>query len=157
MAKVEIRRPYFEVNRNGYTRLVILWGRYAIKIPSTRKIYTRAGAGAFIRGLKSNRQESRYSKLGWVEICPVYFCFPWGLLLVMRRATPLLLEDWQNFDYVAFVQHDKLVRKVDKKQLEQIARVSVDPKDGLVPVECKQDSFGIVDNRIVAIDYGGFR
>ena len=50
----------------------------------------------------------------------------------MRRAIPLTREEWQAFDSVTWRQQEGYE----------------------VPVEDKMDSFGWVDGRIVAVDYG---
>lgn len=76
-------------------------------------------------------QEHEFSATGWPELCPVLFSVPGGWLLVMRRAKPLSDAEW----------------------------CSVHPEWGyreeyVVPVEMKRDSFGVLDGRIVAIDYG---
>jgi hypothetical protein len=74
-----------------------------------------------------------YSKFGWPELCPVVFHLPGGWLVVMPRAAPLSDEQIDGFDFGAYLM----------------------PDDGrAIPAEPKGDSFGIVNGRIVAIDYG---
>lgn len=117
-----------EWNRQGVTREVILVGRWAVKLP--KLIY---GWQKFLCGLLANMQEASFSKAGWPELCPVVFAIPGGWLLVMKRAQPLSAEQWQAFDARSFVEGNP---------------------DYVIPAETKQDSFGTLDGRVVAIDYG---
>lgn len=116
-----------EWNRQGITREVILIGRYAIKIP--KLIY---GWQKFLCGLLANMQEAQFAATRWPELCPVVFSIPGGWLIVMRRAEMLNDAEWAEFDPVAFVNGS----------------------DYIVPAETKRDSFGMLDGRIVAVDYG---
>lgn len=111
----------------GTTRRVILVGRYAIKVP--RVDY---GWQAILGGLLANMREWSFSCAGWPELCPVLWRIPGGFLIVMRRARPLTDEEWTAFDYDSFIETD----------------------DYFVPVDYKYGSFGILDGRIVAVDYG---
>lgn len=116
-----------EWNRRGITREVVLTRRYAIKVP--RMVY---GWRMFLCGLLANMQERAFGRCGWPELCPVVFSLPGGWLVVMRRAQPLSAAEWAAFDAVTFCN--------------QAHRV--------LPVEHKQDSFGKIDGRVVAVDYG---
>jgi hypothetical protein len=117
-----------EWNRQGITREVILTRRYAIKIPKLA-----CGWKHFLWGLLANMQERTLSKAGWPELCPVVFSLPGGWLLVMRRAGILTDADWASFNAKAFCETPNY----------------------FVPAEqWKQDSFGKIDGRIVAVDYG---
>lgn len=116
-----------EWNRIGITREVILIGRYALKVP--KLIY---GWRLFLCGLLANMQEAEFGKSGWAQLCPVVWSIPGGWLVVQRRADPMTDDVWTNFDAEAFCVTD----------------------DYILPVEFKQDSFGILDGRIVAVDYG---
>ena len=112
----------------GTTRIVILIGSFAIKIPN----FTN-GWDLFLTGLLCNQQEKVFSRTGWKELCPVIFAVPGGWFNVMIRARPLTEEEWSGFDYEGFVSR----------------------KDGRVPAENKRCSFGVVMERnIVAVDYG---
>lgn len=115
--------------RYGVTREVILTRRYAIKVPRLS-----FGWRNFLHGLLGNMQEAAFSAAGWPELCPVEFSIPGGWLLVMRRAEPLSDADWERFDAMSFRETE----------------------DYIVPVEAKQDSFGWLDGRIVAVDYGSY-
>lgn len=78
----------------------------------------------FLRGLLANMQEAEFSLTEWPELCPVSFSIPLGLLVVMPYCRPLSEEEWP------------------------------DRGEYMVPVEMKPDSFGILEGRIVAVDYG---
>lgn len=110
----------------GSTRIVLLIGQYAIKVP------TVVEWRLFLLGLLANLQEVKFSRTQWPKLCPVVFSVPLGILLVMRRATPLSRQEFDDFDFDAFVETDEYV----------------------VPVENKLDSFGWLNGRIVAVDYG---
>ena len=118
------------VSTRGATRLVILTKRYAIKLP---RIWWRSPDRwqMFLYGLLANMQERKFARTGWPELCPVVWSTPGGWCVVMRRAEPLA-EDLTEEQYTAFVEHDEYY----------------------VPAEHKTDSFGILDGRLVAIDYG---
>jgi len=110
----------------GTTRMVFLVGDYAIKVPSL------AEYRLFLCGLLANLQEASFSKTQWDELCPVILSVPLGLMVVMKRCIPLTREQFFSLDYGKFVHKE----------------------DYQVPVENKLDSFGILDGRIVAVDYG---
>lgn len=112
--------------RHGSTRIVFLIGSYAIKLPDFTCEWR-----LFLQGLLANMQERVFWTTKWAKLCPVVFSLPGGWLVVMQRARPmtesefaLMDEDWLN------------------------------EENGVVPSEFKQNSFGWVDGRIVAIDYG---
>lgn len=113
--------------RHGSTRVVLLIGRWALKLPS---LYSWPH---FLRGLLCNMQEAMFSATGWPELCPVVLSIPGGWLVVMPRAHPISREEFFSMDYESFVQRP----------------------DHVVPVERKLDSFGMLDGRLVAVDYGG--
>jgi hypothetical protein len=112
----------------GTHRTTYLIGSLAIKRP-VFKTYKM-----FLHGLLANLQEATFSKTKWPELCPVLFSLPLGLLVVMERAEPLTTDEYIN-----------LVRNFKE---------FVDKKDYIVPVENKIDSFGKIDGKIVAVDYG---
>jgi hypothetical protein len=111
----------------GTTRIVFLIGKIAIKIPSITEYRL------FLHGLLANMQEVTFSKTKWIELCPILFHIPFGFLVVMKRATPLTREQFETFNIDEFREN---------------------PDHLLTFVEAKMDSFGIVDGRIVAVDYG---
>lgn len=111
----------------GCTRLVLLLGPWAIKVPNF--LY---GWRAFLNGLMGNMQEVTLSGCGWPELCPVLWRVLGGFLIVMRRARILTDGEFVAFDAAAFCECG----------------------DYVVPAEPKSDSFGWLDGRIVAVDYG---
>jgi hypothetical protein len=103
---------------------VILTQRRAWKFPSS-----------FLRGLLANLQETAFSELDWPELCPVVFALPLGLLVVMPRARlcpPAYLDDPRAFEPLLYPVHGQYA----------------------VPAEPKPSSFGLLDGRVVAVDYG---
>jgi hypothetical protein len=86
----------------------------------------------FLLGLLANMQERKFSETGWPELCPVLWSIPGGWLVVMRRARELT-----HYEF-AHVNFDKWV----------------DRGDYIIPVENKRDSFGMIGEQLVAVDYG---
>lgn len=69
------------VSTDGITRIVVLVGRWAIKLP--RWNY---GWGKFVEGVTNNRSEWAYwRKTKSNEVCPTLFSF-WGLFNIMPRV-----------------------------------------------------------------------
>jgi hypothetical protein len=114
----------------GCTRIVFLIGNYAVKIPNFRYEWKH-----FLCGLLSNLNERAFAKMEWPQFCPVVFSFPGGWLLVMRRARQMTREEFDSFDPQAFCEQS----------------------DYVVPAEHKPESFGWLNGRVVAIDYGESR
>lgn len=112
----------------GTHRTTYLIWKLAIKFPVI-KTYKM-----FLHGLLANLQEREFSKAKWPELCPVIFSLPLGLLVVMKRAAPLTTNE-----YIELLRNYKEF---------------VDKEDYIVPVENKMDSFGKLNGKIVAVDYG---
>lgn len=113
---------------HGCSRMVILVGRWAIKVPQTRY-----GWSNFLTGLLCNVREGRCREFPCPEVCPVVLYVPGGFLSVMPRARPLTDEEWAEFDPEGFCERE----------------------DYVVPAEHKRCSFGVMpDGRMVAVDYG---
>jgi len=110
----------------GCTRTVLLIGNFAFKFPSVFEWRL------FLLGLLANMQERLFWTMCSDKLCPVVWSIPCGLLVVMRRAKELTEDEWAEFDVESWL------------------------KDGdyPVPAEPKIDSFGWLDGRIVAVDYG---
>ncbi len=113
----------------GTTRTVILIGKYAFKFP------TIVEWRLFLYGLLGNMQERKF----WQQqpesqhmMCPVLSAIPGGFVTVMRRATPVSVGEW------------------DTKEKEWFDRAVILN----IPVENKPDSWGVLEGRVVAIDYG---
>lgn len=116
----------------GTTRKVILIGSWAIKLPALTEWRL------FLMGLLANMQESQFSRLGWPELCPVIFAAPGGICLIMQRAEPLTRDQFFALDYAEWIKRGEDLPK----------------GEWVIPVENKLDSFGVIGDRIVAVDYG---
>lgn len=128
MRSVELHR--------GASRLVLLLGPWAIKFGWRR--YSHA---EFMTGPESNRFEfSQWRKFRdrTDELCPNIWADRFGLVLVMRRIDRELTD----------VEFAELVfdRWID--------RYSPACPDAHPKVEMKPSSFGWLEGRIIAIDYG---
>ena len=66
------------------------------------------------------------------ELCPVLWGLPGGWLIVMRRAEPLTRAQFDKIDLETWC----------------------DRGDWKIPAELKMDSFGWLDGKLVAVDYG---
>lgn len=113
------------INLTGTTRITILIGNFAVKIPNIRSYRL------FLCGLLNNLSESLlsrhnnlYEEYG-LQLCPVIFSLPGGFMNIMPRA-----EVCTNIPHVARYQ---------------------DLPDC---IERKPDSFGYVKNKLMVIDYG---
>lgn len=121
----------------GVTRTVILTKRWAIKVPCL--VY---GWKYFLYGFLANMQEHDWS--GFDErLCPIRYAAPGGLFVVMPRCQ--MLTDQEFLDLV----HDGWARIVDEETGTEL------PYSRELPVELKTCSFGKLNGRIVAVDYGG--
>lgn len=112
-----------EVKR-GATRLVVLAGNYAVKIPNP------ATWRSFLSGLLSNMEERGMGRLRHPLLCPVLWGIRGGWLVVMPAASPLCEYEFRNY--------------VDVSQFQCVTEA----------IEGKPDSFGWLAGRIVAVDYG---
>lgn len=110
----------------GSSRTAILVHKWAIKLPSL------VGWRNFLHGLLANHQERMFSRAEWPELCPVIWSLPLAVVICMRRVVPLEMSEFELFDFESFVNREGYS----------------------VPVENKLDSFGRLDGRIVAVDYG---
>jgi hypothetical protein len=118
-------KPWLKIITKGCTRLVVLIGPWAFKLPRFD-----LGWKMGLHGLLANMQEHDFAPTDPLA-CPVSFYLPGGWLSVMPRCIPLTDEEWDD------VQHRC-------------------PGSFLpIPVEYrKRDSFGTLNGRVVAVDYG---
>ncbi len=73
----------------GRTRVVILFGQWAIKIPGRMFFY----------GIKANRREASYPKDD--RVCPVIASYLNAFIIIMPRADRLASwEEWENLNYL---------------------------------------------------------
>jgi hypothetical protein len=117
--------------KQGRSRLVVLFGAYAMKFARTDE------AERFADGVEANRLEaSRWSTM--IEpalrerLCPVLFAQPPYDMIVMQRAAPIPPGD---FD------HAKAYR-LSEGEAESIN------------CEIKEADWGVLDGRWVVVDYG---
>ncbi|MGE3757736.1 MAG: hypothetical protein AB7H97_08270 [Pseudobdellovibrionaceae bacterium] len=115
--------------KRGTMRAVLLTSTRAIKFPAF------GSYRAFLEGLRANLEEQdQWCLLRHEKMCPVLWWLPLGFGVVMPRVRPLTEAEFHDFDYVGFA---------DLGNSFSLA------------VECKADSFGVLDGKIVAVDYGG--
>lgn len=115
--------------RYGSARWVILTKRFAFKFPSL------SSWRQFLLGLLANIRESEWHSHD-DRFCPIKLSISGGVLVVMPRCEPLTEAEFATFDYDEFVS--------DKGREFSIVNL----------VENKDDSFGRLGNKIVAVDYG---
>lgn len=119
-----------KINRQGVTRIVILIGEYAIKIPNFTVCHKH-----FLQGCYANWSERDYYKnsinkqyennmVEWVA--PSYFCLWFGLVQIQARCIPLL------------------------KNLNEEQREFYKP---LVWGDNKKENFGWYKGKLVCLDY----
>lgn len=118
------------VNRRGVTRTVILTRRYAVKVPSLRggSLGARSPRGvmrSIVWGIDANLSEIEWS--GTPGVCPVLWSLL-GLVNVYRRCAPVT-GDLADADYDAIGM--------------------------LHPGDRKPENLGLLDGRIVWVDYAG--
>lgn len=126
----------------GCSRMVILIGNYAIKLPNLKYRYPSCLWGLIhnlsesnwykaSQGIFNNGEIQDYDKL----LCPILYANRFGLVVIMKRAQPLP----KTFDCpIVF---------------EWLASRFIKFGDCICPAEKKIDSFGLLNNEIVAIDY----
>lgn len=135
--------------KRGMTREVILIGPWAIKIPSFRN------GKLFLTGMLANMQEREFSHTGWPELCPVKFYVPMGLLVMMPRCKPLSDAEWESLDHRAFCSRSDPYAEINYDLVTgQINGTHADVASYLIPAEHKRCSFGMLNGRVVAVDYG---
>lgn len=108
---------------NGCTRIVLLVGKFAIKIPNFSYCHRH-----FLQGCLANWKEREYSKL--FPDCPkvnkALFCSWFGLVSIQKRV-------------------EVLERHLTKEEVEYFKDVC--------PTDIKNDNFGILKGKVVCIDY----
>lgn len=115
-----------KIVRTGVTRTVILIGRYAVKVPSLRGGSSGARLESLCWGILANRSERQWHDYeGWRgAVAPVVGSWLGGAVQVYPRCLPLPLG----------------------------ARGPL-PRLEPCPGDVKPDNFGILDGRVVRLDY----
>lgn len=109
----------------GVTRHVFLIGNYAVKIPRLNYGYR-----LFLLGLLANHQEHQFSSMKGELICPVIFYLPFGFLSIMPRCRLITEKEYSQLDLTLY------------------DNIPCEKSIG------KYDSYGWLNNKIVALDYG---
>lgn len=112
----------------GCTRWVFLVGKYAVKIPQIKYTWRH-----FLQGLLCNMQEVLFYSTKDERLCPILWHIPGGWMVVMKRCKPLTDTEFNNIDMANTFWNNTPYK---------------------IPVEYKIDSFGKLDGKIVAVDYG---
>jgi hypothetical protein len=116
--------------RIGTTRAVVCVGSLTFKFARSR------------HGARCNRYEARlYRRCDQHRrelLCPPLFCFPFGVILIMRRAHPMTEAEYRHH-----VQYAGLMLKWDYRG----------PGDDEAPFEPKANAWGWIDDQPVAVDY----
>jgi hypothetical protein len=109
----------------GHNRLVLLVGRWALKFPTPVRNWRD-----FLYGLLNNINETHRSRSGNQALCPVLWSVPGGFLVVMPRVRVFSEEEYTPEQARAFAEANS------------------------VPGEHKADSYGLLNGRVVCVDYG---
>lgn len=112
----------------GSTRVVWVGKSYVIKLPPFNR-----GWSAFLRGLISNYNEVRLSKLRIEELAPVPFHLPLGLLVVMPKV---------------------IMKESDLSEWFYVCSISDDAELLSMVVSMTEKSVGRINDKVVAFDYG---
>jgi hypothetical protein len=112
--------------KQGQSRRVVVLPWIAVKFPRNKW------------GARCNAYEAKLyqSTTPWRRklLCPVIWCAPKGILLVMRAATPLTEEELDRAD--------------GSKEWKRVTN-----SNEVLPFEDKATDFGWLDGRIVVMDY----
>ena len=118
------------VIKSGASRVVILLNKYAIKVPRIDSWRL------FLYGLLGNIHEKQWQNQICKYLCPILFYVPGGFLSIMPRCE---VKAGLSAEFIKIVSKD-----LDTDISETILNI----------VEDKDDSVGILNGKIVAIDYG---
>jgi len=117
------------INNNGDTRLVFVFDKYVVKVPRmfskpNNKFYGKVIS--FLNGWTANRNEYIWHKSNlYGYLCPIKYSFLFSLIIIMPKAEPLSEYIYKNIRKRKFGGY-----------------------------EHKQDSYGLLNNKIVIVDYG---
>lgn len=126
--RASIYNGYGIMIKRGSSRIVIFIAGYAFKFPYFLRYEN------FLHGLIANMNERKFWKCKEMRkyLCPVRFFLPFGFLIVMPKCRTLSDEEFNQ---------EELKKFCDREAYK-------------IPAEIKQDSFGYLNGRLVAVDYG---
>lgn len=112
----------------GSSRWIFVIGTLIVKIPSLNSWR------GFLHGLLGNMQEVKFSKMKEAQekLCPIKFYIPFGFLVIMPKVRVLKNGELTVLQLQEFCANNTYV----------------------IPAEYKCDSFGYLNGKLVAIDYG---
>lgn len=101
----------FRIMRGSSRIAISLRKIYVLKIPNF------SSYSQFLHGILANLQEKTFSSAKWTELCPVTIASHSGLWLVMPYARPLTDDEWESFDYDAFVEQKQYRVPAEKREI----------------------------------------
>ena len=116
--------------KKGSSRIVLIFGKFVIKIPNFSYSYEN-----FLHGILANIQENKFSGVHNVFTRILFYC-PMGLFVIMKKANPI--------DDLSAKELEKILNKKYKK----------DDYFDFIMSDFKVDNFGYINGEIVKIDYG---
>lgn len=126
--------------KRGATRTVLIFSDFVIKIPRLRNNTLDFSAyplfAGLYQGLLCNLQERYWNRFGYLQLCPVLFSDWFGFVVIMPRCK-ILTENLDPAEFEAFIRIDRN-----------------DATLGTVPAENVAENFGLLNGRLVIIDYG---
>lgn len=130
----------------GTTRIVILTKKYAIKIPRLNFLKDE-WSNRFIQGWLSNKIE--YTNSPHLScVAPVLKSYLGGLIIVMKRCKTFSKEEREEF-------HSDINKEKIDKIIQEISQVPYYHTDkNLMDFYYDYHNFGVLDGRLVLIDYG---
>ncbi|MEK6828853.1 MAG: hypothetical protein AABY15_01915 [Nanoarchaeota archaeon] len=119
--------------RRGTTRTVILTKKYAIKIARFWHSMKGHRWKMFLRGILANIDEKFWWKCEYKreKLCPVVWKSPLGVILVMKKATPLKESEYDKDAFACTFENLSLDNKIE--------------------------NFGKIENKVVLVDYADSR
>ena len=116
----------------GATRIVFIFNKIVIKIPNIKEYRL------FLHGILANMQEYTFYKRSKREdLAKVYFISPLGLFIIMRKAKVFCNK----------VNHLNFLNMIEDKYKNDVM------KDFMLS-DCKVTNWGIINKKLVKIDYG---
>lgn len=115
----------------GATRTVFVFSKYVVKVPRLKN--RKSFFAALYQGLLSNLQERYWSKFNYPQLCPIVFSDIFGLFIVMPYCEPI----------------DEVLSDPEFQKF-----IKINDSWGTVPAENVLENFGLLNGRLVIIDYG---